>query len=182
MPSMSPTGTSQTRLIILRGNSSSGKTSTAWALREHLGRQLAVVEQDYLRRRVLKAKDTVDGPHYGLIEHTVRYALDARYDVVLEGILHRQRYHDLLARLAADHQGPTLAYYFDLSWSETLRRHATRSQSVEFGDQEMRRWWCPRDLLGWPDERLVPETASLEATTRRLLTELSPAADTPPSM
>lgn len=77
-------GTDQSRLILLRGNSGSGKTSTARALRERLGRRLALVEQDYLRRTVLKARDTPDGPHYGLIELTVRYALDAGYDVVLE--------------------------------------------------------------------------------------------------
>lgn len=169
---MSSTGTSQTRLIVLRGNSGSGKTTTARALREHLGRQLALVEQDYLRRIVLKARDTIDGPHYGLIEQTVRYALDASYDVVLEGILHRQRYHDLLARLAREHRGVTLAYYFDISWEETLRRHAGRPQSTEFSPDEMQRWYCPRDLLGWPEERLVPESATLTETTERILAEL----------
>lgn len=169
---MSPTGTSQTRLIVLRGNSGSGKSTTARALRERLGRRLALVEQDYLRRIVLKARDTTHGPHYGLIELTVRYALDAGYDVVLEGILHRQRYHDLLARLARDHQGLTIPYYFNVSWEETLRRHAARPQSAEFGPDEMRRWYCPRDLLGWPEERLVPESATLAETTARILAEL----------
>lgn len=105
---MSPTGTSQTRLIVLRGNSGSGKSATARALRERLGRRLALVKQDYLRRIVLKARDTADGPHYGLIEQTVRYALDAGYDVVLEGILHRQRYHFLLDSLARDHRARRL--------------------------------------------------------------------------
>lgn len=95
--SMNQTGTAATGLIVLRGNSGSGKSTTAWALRERLGRRLALVEQDYVRRIVLKARDTADGPHYGLIEQTVRYALDAGYDVVLEGILHRGRYHDLLS-------------------------------------------------------------------------------------
>lgn len=172
---MSSTGTSRTRLIVLRGNSGSGKTTTARALREHLGRQLALVEQDYLRRIVLKARDTVDGPHYGLIEQTVRYALDAGYDVVLEGILRRQRYHALLARLAREHRGVTLAYYFDVSWEETLRRHTARPQSAEFGPDEMQRWYCPRDLLGWPEERLVPESATLAETTERILAELGRA-------
>lgn len=170
----SRTGTPQTRLIVLRGNSGSGKTSTARALRARLGRRLALVEQDYLRRTVLKARDTPEGPHYGLIEQTVRYALNAGYDVVLEGILHRQRYESLLDRLARDHSGITVAYYFDLSWQETLRRHATRPQATEFGPADMRRWYCHRDLLNWPEERLIPETATLTETTERILTELYP--------
>lgn len=166
------TGTGQSRLIVLRGNSGSGKSSTARGLRERLGRRLALVEQDYLRRTVLKARDTPEGPHYGLIELTVRYALDTGYDVVLEGILHRQRYHPLLDRLARDHRGTTAVYYFDLSWEETLRRHATRAQATEFGPADMRRWYCHRDLLNWPEERLLTETATLAETTERILTEL----------
>lgn len=173
-PLIGCTSPRSTRLIVLRGNSGCGKTSTAWALRERLGRQLALVEQDYLRRIVLKARDTVDGPHYGLIEQTVRYALDAGYDVVLEGILHRQRYHDLLARLVREHRGITRAYYFDVSWEETLRRHAGRPQASEFGAEDMAGWYCPHDLLGWPEERLVPETASVGEVVDRILTEVYP--------
>lgn len=172
---MNPTGTAATGLIVLRGNSGSGKSATARALREHLGRRLALVEQDYLRRIVLKARDTAEGPHYELIEQTVRYALDADYDVVLEGILHRDRYHDLLVRLARDHQGPTLPYYFDVSWVETLRRHAARPQSLEFGAEEMAGWYCPNDLLGWPEEQIVPETATLDETITRIIADLERA-------
>ncbi|MCA1229717.1 AAA family ATPase [Saccharopolyspora sp. 6M] len=165
-------GTAQTRLLVLRGNSGSGKTTVARALREQCGAALALVEQDYLRRTVLKARDTADGPHYGLIEQTVRYALNVGYDVVLEGILHRERYHDLLTRLARDHLGPTRVYYFDVSWEETLRRHAGRPQAAAFGVEEMRRWWCPHDVLGWPGEQLVPESATVAETTGRLLAAL----------
>lgn len=168
------TGTEHSRLIVLRGNSGSGKTTTARALRARLGSQLALVEQDYVRRTVLKAPDTPDGPHYGLIELTVRYALDAGFDVVLEGILYRQRYLPLLERLARDHRGTTVAYYFDVSWPETLRRHATRPQAAEFSAADMRGWYCHRDLLNWPRERLIPETAPLTATTERILAELYP--------
>lgn len=173
--SASGAGTAQTKLIVLRGPSGSGKTATARALRERLGRRVALVEQDYLRRVVLKARDAVEGPHYGLIEQTVRYALDHGYDVILEGILHQDRYRELLDRLDGDHQGSTVYYYFDISWNETLRRHANRPQTAEFGADEMRHWWCPNDLLEFDAERLVPETASLAETTGRILTEVYPS-------
>lgn len=173
--SASEAGTAQTTLIVLRGPSGSGKTATARALRERLGRRVALIEQDYLRRVVLKARDTPEGPHYGLIEQTVRYALDHDYDVILEGILHSGRYRDLLARLGADHRGSTVHYYFDISWDETLRRHASRPQAAEFGADEMRRWWCPHDLLGFDGERRLPESASLAETTDRILAEVYPA-------
>lgn len=87
---MATTGSAGTRLVILRGNSGSGKSSTARELRARLGRGVAWVEQDYLRRTVLREKDAPGGANIGLIDQTVRYALDCGYDVVLEGILCRR--------------------------------------------------------------------------------------------
>lgn len=52
------TGTSETTLILLRGNSGSGKTTVARALQRQRGRdQLAVISQDVVRREVLWAND-----------------------------------------------------------------------------------------------------------------------------
>ncbi len=51
---VTPTGTSATRLIVLRGNSGSGKSTVARAVRERYGRGCAPVEQDYLREIVLR--------------------------------------------------------------------------------------------------------------------------------
>ncbi|MFE4060604.1 kinase, partial [Streptomyces sp. NPDC059096] len=50
-------GSEETRLVVLRGNSASGKSSVATGLRERFGRGLAVVGQDNLRRIVLRERD-----------------------------------------------------------------------------------------------------------------------------
>src|SRR5215469_16547178 len=50
-------GSDQTRLIVLRGNSGSGKSTVAKALREVYGRGVAWVSQDLIRRIILKEKD-----------------------------------------------------------------------------------------------------------------------------
>jgi hypothetical protein len=111
------------------------------------------------------------GANIGLIALTARYALDHGYHVIIEGILHAARYAAMLTELAHDHRGATGFYYLDASWEETLRRHATRPQSSEFGPEHMRSWYHHRDLLGLPHERLVPENCSLEHTTAQILTE-----------
>lgn len=169
---MGHTGDHQTRLIVLRGNSGSGKTSTAKALRAHLGRGTALVEQDYLRRIVLKEHDIADGANIGLISQTTRYALDHGYDVILEGILSAARYGDMLNTLRHDHIGESSFYYFEISFAETLRRHATRPQASQFGVEEMRGWYREHDLLDFTDERLVHETSSLDETVNRILTQV----------
>lgn len=166
------TGSSQTRLVVLRGNSGSGKTSTALTLRARLGRGLALVQQDVLRRTVLRERDVPGGANIGLISLTTRYALDHGYDVILEGIMYAARYADMLRVLTAEHCGATVFYYFDVSFAETVRRHASRPQASEFGVDDMRGWYRDRDLLPFTDERIVPETSCLEETVERILGEV----------
>lgn len=38
------------------------------------------------------------------------------------------------------------AYYFDLPFEETLRRHQTKPNCGEFGEEAMRRWWREKDF------------------------------------
>jgi hypothetical protein len=161
-------------LVVLRGNSGSGKTSVAMGLRTRLGRGLALVQQDVLRRLVLKERDVPRGANIGLISMTTRYALDHGYDVILEGIMRAERYADMLAALAADHRGPTVFYYYDVSFTETVRRHGTRPQASEFGVEDMCQWYRDRDLLPFTEERILTEAASLPDTVDRILCEVFP--------
>jgi predicted kinase len=164
VPAVTPTGTSATRLIVLRGNSGSGKSTVARAVRERYGRGCALVEQDYLRRILLRELDVDGGIAPALIAPTVRFALDHGYHVVLEGILARERYGAMLTDLRHAHRGRTAVYYLDVSWEETLRRHAGRPQAAEFGAADMRTWWLPRDLLGVAGEQVITEELPLAET------------------
>lgn len=168
---MAQIGTSQTRLVVLRGPSGSGKSSTAKALRARLGRSVALVEQDYLRRIVLKERDIPRGANIGLISNTARYALEHGWNVIVDGILSAKRYTGMLDELRRDHAGTTHFYYFDISWEETVRRHRTRPQADEFTVEQMREWYRPRDLLGFPGERIIQESATLLETVGRILDE-----------
>lgn len=169
-----PTGTEDTRLVVLRGPSGAGKSTTARRLRDHLGRTVALVEQDYLRRIVLKELDLPGGGAPDLISLVARYALDLGLDVIVEGILGAAHHAPMLERLAADHAGRSTFYRFDVSWAETVRRHETRPQSHEFTIDDMRGWWHGADPLPFVEERVVPETASLEETVARILSEVFP--------
>ncbi|MCI9433104.1 MAG: AAA family ATPase, partial [Oscillospiraceae bacterium] len=50
------------KLIILRGNSGSGKSSAAKALQRELGRNTLMISQDTVRREMLWARDGEDTP------------------------------------------------------------------------------------------------------------------------
>ncbi|HEY9476405.1 MAG TPA: kinase [Mycobacteriales bacterium] len=164
MPDDAPMGSPHTTLVVIRGNSGSGKSSVARALQLRYGRGCALVEQDYLRRTVLRERDIAGGLAPELIAQTVRFALDHHYHTVLEGILLSGRYSTMLASLHRSHRGQTFFYYLDVSLEETVRRHATRPQATEFSPDDMRGWYERRDLLGFDGEHVIPETSSLEET------------------
>lgn len=59
--------TNKCKLIMLRGNSGSGKTTLAHMLQHKLGRGTLVISQDVIRRDMLWARDTKDGPAVPLL-------------------------------------------------------------------------------------------------------------------
>ena len=164
-------GSPTTRLILLRGNSASGKSSVAAELRARYGRGLALVGQDNLRRDVLRERDVPDGTNIGLIDTVARYALDHGYHVVVEGILYAAHYGTMLDALRRDHRGRTCAYYLDVPFAETVRRHATKPQAAEYGEAELRDWYRPLDLLPGGAETVIPAASGLEETAERVLRE-----------
>jgi predicted kinase len=163
------TGSAGTTLVVIRGNSGSGKSSVARELRLRWGRGVALIEQDYLRRIVLREPDRPGGLAPALIAQTVRFALDHGYSAVLEGILYARLYGPELAALQADHRGRTSFYYLDVPLEETLRRHTTRPQVTQFTPEEMRGWYEPGDLLGVEGERVIGESSSLEQTIAEIV-------------
>jgi predicted kinase len=149
-------GSESSKLVILRGNSASGKSTIAAEIRTRYGRGLAIVGQDNLRRDVLQEHDKPNAANIGLIDLTARYALDHGFHVIVEGILYASRYGDMLTALSADHRGTTRLYYLDVPFEETLRRHATKPQANEYGEAEMRAWYRERDLLTDGGEHVIP--------------------------
>lgn len=164
-------GSPQTRLVILRGNSASGKSTIAKLLRERLGRGVAWVEQDYLRRTVLREHDRPGLPNIGLIDMTARYALDAGYHVIADGIFGSERYGAMLRRLTDDHEGVTRHYYFDIALEETQRRHQTKPL-VTVHPEKLCEWYQRRDLLGFVDESIITAAESDEEIVTRLVREV----------
>ncbi|HEX7995151.1 MAG TPA: AAA family ATPase [Streptosporangiaceae bacterium] len=164
-------GSGQTRLIVVRGNSGSGKSSVAKAIRSAYGDGIAWVSQDLIRRTILKEKDRPDGANIGLIDQVTRYALDHDYHVVLEGILVSDRYEPMLTALGRGHAGRSFCYYLEVSLAETMRRHDMRPEAAEFTHADMRSWYRPMDLLTGIAEVVIPETSTLQQTTARILAE-----------
>ena len=140
------------KLVIIRGNSGSGKTTTAKALQHRLGRNIMVLSQDVIRREILWVKDGFGTEALPLLMDMLQYGYNHCETVILEGILDAGYYRPLF-ELASELFGREIfAYYYDLTFEETLIRHQTKPNRDQFGREEMQRWWKEKDWL-----KIIPE-------------------------
>jgi predicted kinase len=145
------------KLIIIRGNSGSGKSTVAKKLQEKLGDSTMLIPQDIIRKLILKVKDRESNPAIELIFNIAVYGKTVGYDVIIEGIFSKPIYGEMLQRLIHAFDGNAYAFYFDISFEETLKRHGTKSPEIGFGEKEMRSWWHEKDYLGVKNEVLISE-------------------------
>lgn len=163
------------QVIIIRGNSGSGKSSLAKLVREKIGGKVALLEQDYFRRNILKEKDHHSNTDIiDFLLQSTHFAIEREYTVIIEGILYSQKYGVMLQNLINEFD--CLAFYMDVSFDETLKRHQTKPNNHEFGYQEMKEWYLPKDYLGATNEFVIPEKFSLDKAVELVVGEYQSAS------
>lgn len=160
------------RLIVIRGNSGSGKTTVAKELQKRLGRSTMLLSQDTLRREILRARDTTDHPGGKLMCEMAQFGWENGYDtVIVEGIWSKNKYDASLLQ-AIGQADRSCVYYFDIPFNETLRRHATKPNANDYGEAEMRGWWLADDFLGTQDEKIINQSQSKDDIVQLILKDI----------
>lgn len=149
------------KLIILRGNSGSGKTTVSKALQEKFGRNTMLISHDMVRMQILHAKDVEALP---LIMQLLKYGRQNSEITILEGILPVEVYMPLFERAVREYGKDIFAFYYDLPFEETLQRHATKPNRADFGEQDMRRWWKEKDFINIIPEKIITKNLSVSDT------------------
>ncbi|MHC5227072.1 P-loop NTPase family protein [Enterococcus sp. LJL99] len=159
------------KVILIRGNSGSGKPNVAKQLHTRLGAGNLLISQDTIRRELLQVKDYPNNSAIGLIETMVLYGLRHCEYTIIEGILAKDKYGEMLRRslLLADE---SFVYYYDLTFEETIRRHQTKNKT-NFDTKEMRSWFIEKDFLGLENEQLITEEVSHEQILTIILNDLT---------
>lgn len=152
-------------LIVIRGNSGSGKSTTAKKILEKLPNiKIVYIEQDYVRRTMLRERGSDSkGKNIKLIEEIIRFSLKEKYDVILEGILLKRIYGKMFKKLNLLTKN-IYFFYFDIPYSETFKRHKTKNLSKEIPDEKHKEWFIPDDKLNVKNEFIINESMSLSET------------------
>ena len=150
------------KIVMLRGNSASGKTTVAKALQQKIGRGTFLIMQDTVRREMLWVEDEPNNKSIDLLIELVEYGRKHCEIIILEGILNSYMYESLFNKVKELFTENIYAYYFDLPFEETLRRHKIRKQTEEIGvrEEEMKSWWREKDYLKIICEKKIDSDSS----------------------
>jgi predicted kinase len=150
------------KLIILRGNSGSGKSTVAKILQKKFGHETLLISQDEVRREMLWVRSGSHNKSMDLLNHLLLFG-NANCDVtILEGILYSGTYQELFRQIEVLFKGQIFAYYFDLPFEETLKRNEQKQTKLyNVGEAEMRKWWRDKDFLKNISEKVLLKDMSL---------------------
>ena len=161
------------KLVILRGNSGSGKTTVAKELQSILGSNTMLISQDMVRREILKVSDGKDTLALPLLKQLLQYGFEHNEVVILEGIMVSDWYRPLFQQAVSLYGKDIYAYYFDLPFEETVKRHNTRAKAGSFGEEAMREWWVEKDYSDVLCETKITEELSKETIVQMIIKAIS---------
>jgi len=161
------------KLIILRGNSASGKTTTAKMIQDSFARgKVMKISQNDVRLGILNVKDRIENPTAKLIENIAEFGKNKCDTVVIEGILGSHIYEDMFISLYKSFEGNVFSYYWDIPFEETLIRHSKRDLAKVFGKERMKNWWLGKDMLDLPNEKILTKELSQEEIVDKILKDI----------
>lgn len=162
------------KAILLRGNSGSGKSTVAKILQRKFGRGTLLIPQDVVRRELLWVNDRPGNPAVSLMCEMARWGAENCDTVIVEGILDSELYRPLFETLR-DQFTAVHAYYYDIPFEETLRRHSTKPNRADFGEADMRRWWKEKDFTDVLPETVLTAEVTAEAAAETIFLSASKA-------
>jgi len=157
------------KLIIIRGPSGSGKSSVAEELHKRCSRQTLIIHEDRIRIMFNDWKQPGHIANKQLATVSIIQGLKSGYDVIYEGISNIKTYDRYFQEIFAENISENFLFYLDVSFDETIKRHATRHKKSEFGVSEMKQWLSYASPTGYDSETIIPEDSSMEETVETII-------------
>lgn len=131
-----------------------------------------LLSQDTLRREILHVREDSRHPTPQLLQALARFGWENDFTTVItEGIWGAGKNGWVLKELAQE-ADEAYIYYFDIPFDETVRRHSTKPNAHDFGEEDMRRWWKEKDYLGIEGEQTITATMTQEQTMEKIIHDI----------
>lgn len=155
-------------LILIRGNSGSGKSTLAQKLQQFLGTESCLLlQQDKLRRNLLHADDHIASPAVDLLDTLLKFGSQHYSLTILEGILRKDVYGEMLKQAMIYFNDQKLIYYLDYSFEKTVSFNSLKEQP--FSVTLLQKWWREQDYLTANDRLL---NGNLESNYQKIINDL----------
>ena len=161
------------KIVIIRGNSGSGKTTLSKTLQRKIGRNTFLISQDYVRREMLWVLDRPDNQAVHLLENLIIYGHKNCSVTILEGILYANIYKSLFEKIKNLFNDNIYAYYFDLTFEETVKRHEQSEKTNDFSELDMKKWWRDKDLLPNILEKMINKEMNLDEIVQQIYDDIN---------
>ena len=113
------------------------------------------------------------GAEVDLLKHLVAYGNQNCEVSMLDGILSAETYEDLFNQVEQLYASQIYAYYFDLPFEETLKRHNQKPISHEVGEVELRSWWREKDFLKNIREKVILKEMDVDDIVEMIYQDLT---------
>ena len=106
------------------------------------------------------------------MKELLSYASKNSEIVILEGILKSDWYKPLFEFALELYGSQIYAYYFDIPFEETLRRHKSKPNYNDFGEKQLREWWIEKDYSKVLNETNITAEITKDDLVQKILNEL----------
>lgn len=152
------------KLIIIRGPSGSGKSTVSKALLKTCDNPTLLIHEDEIRLMFNNWKQPNHTASKELAVASILSGLKSGYDVIYEGISNIKTYDKYFRQILKEHPDDNYFFYLNVSFEESMKRHESRPEKYEFGENEMREWQAYTSPTGYDNEIIIPEHSSLDDT------------------
>ena len=165
------------KIIILRGNAGSGKSTIASTLKSTIDKEIMYLEQDTFRHSILKVRNdenfgiTRNVKAQGAILSLIHWGIDNCDYIIMDGIYSTPKYipmFDEINKLNTE----IYAYYFDIPFEETAKRHSTRDKAKLFDAETMREWYREHNYMPNLKETIITKDQSKNDIINMILNDI----------
>lgn len=130
-----------------------------------------LLSQDVIRREILHTNDGTDSVAIELLSKLVLFGKEHSNIIVLEGILNFTWYKPLFDTIRNNFSN-IFSYYYDIPFDETVKRFQTKN-NIDFTEEDMKRWWNEKNILGFSNEKMITKEMSLDDTVKMILGDIN---------